>query len=484
MSINLLDMLKDQVTGSLAKQASGFLGESESNVTSALGGIFPSILGSVIDQSSTPKGASGLMDMIGGLDTDMLGDIGGLFGGGASSVNGLLNSGGGIVESLLGDKLGGIVGMISKLSGLKSGSSSSLIKMAAPFLMGMIGKQIKGKGLGFLTDMLMGQKDHVSAAMPSGMGDLLGLGSLLGGAKDVLGAVSGAAGDAVTGAAGLAGDAVSGAANVAGNAAHKVAGAAGNAANAAGNVAGNVAGAAGDAAKSGLAWLRWALPLVALGLLGWWFLSGQNPVDAVKDAGDAVGTVAEKTGDMAKGAVGTVADAAGDAASAAGDVVGDAAGAVSAFAKGAFANINAAGKAALDKITFTANSAGSQMMDYINGGFKGDGKVTFRNLTFASGSDVIDGTSGVEVDNLAAILTAYPDVKINVAGYTDNTGNADSNKTLSEDRAKSVKQRLMDAGIAPSRVATQGFGDANPVADNETAEGRAANRRIEVTIAK
>jgi len=495
MSINLLDMLKDQVTGSLAKQASGFLGESEENVTSALGGIFPSILGSVIDQSSKPEGASGLMDMIGGLDMDMLGDIGGLFGGGASSVNGLLNSGGGIVESLLGDKLGGIVSMISKLSGLKSGSSSSLIKMAAPFLMGIIGKQIKGKGLGFLTDMLMGQKDHVASAMPSGMGDLLGLGSLLGGAKDVLGAVSGAAGDAVSGAAGLAGDAVSGAANLAGNAAGKVTGvagdaasavtgAAGSAASAVTGAAGNVAGAAGDAAKSGLAWLKWALPLVAIGLIGWWFISGQNPADAVKDAGAAVGNVAEKTGDMAKGAVGTVADAAGDAASAAGDVVGDAAGAVSDFAKGAFSNINEAGKAALDKISFAANSAGSQMMDYINGGFKGDGKVTFRNLTFASGSDVIDGTSGVEVDNLAAILKAYPDVKINVAGYTDNTGNADGNKTLSENRAKSVKQRLMDAGIAPTRVATQGFGDANPVADNGTAEGRAENRRIEVTIAK
>ena len=214
MSINLLDMLKDQVSGSLAKQASGFLGESEENVTSGLGSIFPALLGSVINKSSEPSGATGIMDMIGGLDMDMLGDIGGLFGGGSNSVNGLLNSGGGLVESLLGDKVGGIVEMISKMSGMKSGSSSSLLKMAAPFLMGLIGKQIKGKGLSFLTDLLLGQRDHVEAAMPSGMGNILGFANM---AKETLGAVTGAAGSAATGAS----DAIKGAADFAGGAAKK-----------------------------------------------------------------------------------------------------------------------------------------------------------------------------------------------------------------------------------------------------------------------
>ena len=201
MSINLLDMLKDQVTGPLAKQASSFLGESEENVTSGLGSVFPAVLGSVINKSSEPSGASGIMDMIGGLDMDMLGDIGGLFGGGSNSVNGLLNSGGGLVDSLLGDKAGGVVEMVSKVSGLKSGSSSSLMKMAAPFLMGLIGTQMKGKGLSFLTDLLMGQKDNVQAALPSGMSGLMGFSDM---AKNVSGAVAGAAGSAVSGVSGAA----------------------------------------------------------------------------------------------------------------------------------------------------------------------------------------------------------------------------------------------------------------------------------------
>jgi OOP family OmpA-OmpF porin len=484
MSINLLDMLKDQVTGSLAKQASGFLGESEDNVSSALGGIFPVILGAAVDKASKPSEASEIMDMIGGLDMGMLGDIGGLFGGGASSVNGLINSGGGIVESLLGDKMGGIVSMTSKMSGLKSGSSSSLMKMAAPFLMGIIGNQVSGKGLGFLTDMLMGQKDHVAAALPSGMGDLLGLGNLLGGAKDVLGAVTGAATGTVSGAAGIAGDTVSRAANVAGDAASAVTGAVDDAASALTGVAENVAGLAGDAAKTSLGWIKWALPLLLIGGLAWWMTNGQNPKETMGNADSAIENGANKTGDMtkAKAKAGTVA--AGDASNAAENPVRGAGRAVSNFAKSSFATINDTGKAALDKTTFAANSAGGKMMEFIDGGFKGDGRVIFKYLTFTSGSDKIFGDSGVEVDNLAAILNAYPDVKINVAGHTDNTGNAEANKTLSENRAKSVKQRLMDAGISPSRVATQGFGAATPVASNDTKEGQAQNRRIEVTIAK
>jgi outer membrane protein OmpA-like peptidoglycan-associated protein len=173
MSINLLDVIKNQVTGELSKQASSFLGESESTVTSALGSMMPALLGSVIQKSSTPSGAQGLMDMIGKLDLDSLGNIAGLFGGGASNVNGLLNSGGGIIESLLGNKSNGVIDLISNLSGMKSGSTSSLLKLAAPFLMGIIGKQIKGKGISFLTDMLSGQKGAVNAALPAGLGSLL-----------------------------------------------------------------------------------------------------------------------------------------------------------------------------------------------------------------------------------------------------------------------------------------------------------------------
>lgn len=143
-----------------------------------------------------------------------------------------------------------------------------------------------------------------------------------------------------------------------------------------------------------------------------------------------------------------------------------------------------AAKVALDKITFTAGSVGEQMMTYVNNGFEGDATFKFNNLTFDTGSAAIAGESGVEVDNLAAIMNAYPGLKIAVHGYTDNTGDAAKNVALSNARAEAVKARLIADGIDAARIMAKGHGDANPVGDNATAEGRAMNRRIEVEILK
>lgn len=476
MSLNLLDMLKDQVSGPLANQAASFLGEDESVVTSALGGIFPSILGSLIGGASDKSSASGIMDMIGGLDMGMLGNIGDLFGGGASSVNGLLNSGGGILNTLLGDKMGGMVDMISKVSGLGSGSTSSLMKMATPFLMGIIGKQVAGKGVGGLMDLLMSQKDHVAKAMPSGMGSLLGLGFADMGdmADKAMGALSEAAKD-VTGAA----------KGAVGSAGKMATGAIGGAANLAGDAGKMAAGAAESAASTGLGWIKWALPVIAIAAIAIWLFTkgGADKItgavgDAVEVTTDAAGSAAGAVGDVAGSAAGAV----GDAANAAGEMTKDAAGAVADAAGAVFGKVDAAAKAAMDKVSFVAGSAGSQMKGFIDGGFKGESNFTFRNLNFATGSAELG--SGAEVDNLASILKAYPGVNVTINGYTDNTGDATKNQALSEARAASVMGRLVAQGIDISRIKSVGNGDANPVADNGTAEGRAANRRIEISINK
>ena len=137
MSLNLLDLVKSQVTGALAKEASSFLGESESGVAKALGGMMPALLGGAIEKASKPEGAGGLLDLIGGLDLNSLGNISGLFGGGAEKVNGLMSSGGGILEMLWGNKTSGIVDLISGMAGLKSSSTSSLLKMAASIFDGI-----------------------------------------------------------------------------------------------------------------------------------------------------------------------------------------------------------------------------------------------------------------------------------------------------------------------------------------------------------
>ena len=82
------------------------------------------------------------------------------------------------------------------------------------------------------------------------------------------------------------------------------------------------------------------------------------------------------------------------------------------------------------------------------------------------------------------ILKAYPNVRARVVGYTDNQGDPAANKTLSDNRAATVSKKIIDSGVAADRLETAGMGDANPVADNATEDGRAKNRRTELVIVR
>jgi OOP family OmpA-OmpF porin len=106
----------------------------------------------------------------------------------------------------------------------------------------------------------------------------------------------------------------------------------------------------------------------------------------------------------------------------------------------------------------------------------------FDRLNFATGSATILPQSQEQLDNIAAVLKAYPQVNVKVGGYTDNTGDAAANLKLSQARAESVRQALTEKGIAASRLAAEGYGDKHPVDDNSTEEGRARNRRIALRV--
>jgi hypothetical protein len=87
------------------------------------------------------------------------------------------------------------------------------------------------------------------------------------------------------------------------------------------------------------------------------------------------------------------------------------------------------------------------------------------------------------VNKAVAFVKKYPDAKIELDGYTDNTGTEAYNRLLSEKRAQTVKQYLIrEAAVEPSRISTVGLGDSSPVGDNQTAEGRFENRRVEILI--
>src|SRR6185312_9833725 len=83
---------------------------------------------------------------------------------------------------------------------------------------------------------------------------------------------------------------------------------------------------------------------------------------------------------------------------------------------------------------------------------------------------------------VAGIILAYPDLKLEIDGFTDNTGTPQYNQTLSDKRAESVKKFLVGQGVAQDAVTTKGYGETNPVASNRTASGRQQNRRVELVV--
>jgi chemotaxis protein MotB len=112
-------------------------------------------------------------------------------------------------------------------------------------------------------------------------------------------------------------------------------------------------------------------------------------------------------------------------------------------------------------------------------------------LLFPSGKWEMSETAKRSIAKVAAVLAPHQTTKVVVNGYTDTTPigpglmkeGVTSNLILSQKRADSVMQYMISQGVKPSLVSAQGFGEANPVASNDTAEGRAQNRRVELTLA-
>jgi len=108
--------------------------------------------------------------------------------------------------------------------------------------------------------------------------------------------------------------------------------------------------------------------------------------------------------------------------------------------------------------------------------------LAVKNIQFNSGSDVLKTSSYASLNQVAQLMKENTTFGLKLSGYTDNTGNEDSNLELSKRRASAARAYLIAQGVAESRLTADGYGIADPVADNSTREGRAANRRVELEI--
>ena len=106
------------------------------------------------------------------------------------------------------------------------------------------------------------------------------------------------------------------------------------------------------------------------------------------------------------------------------------------------------------------------------------------NLNFDSATARLTPASTRTVANLDRIMKCYPNMTVELQGHTDSTGDPESNKKLSLDRANAVKDLLVQSGVDAGRITTSGFGGDQPIASNDTDEGRARNRRTELVVTK
>ncbi len=108
--------------------------------------------------------------------------------------------------------------------------------------------------------------------------------------------------------------------------------------------------------------------------------------------------------------------------------------------------------------------------------------LALKYVNFETGSAALTADSRYELDNLVTAMTAYPSLVIEVAGHTDNVGDPAGNLALSAQRAAAVVKYLTDRGVGAGRLKPRGYGDTKPLAENDTDENRAKNRRTEFTI--
>src|SRR6516162_2799086 len=207
---------------------------------------------------------------------------------------------------------------------------------------------------------------------------------------------------------------------------------------------------------------RWLVPAAIVGalVLAWLVIRSMNsPKEAVQ-------TAANVTTQAASGAANAVGNAATAAWAALGDMMRVK------LPDGSDLNVPSRGVEA-------------RLVSYLNDSTAPVSDTTwfdFDRLLFDTGRATLQPASQEQLTNIAAILKAYPQVKIRIGGYTDNTGDPATNLRLSQERADNVMQELVKLGIDPARMSATGYSAENPIADNSTEEGRQKNRRISLRV--
>lgn len=416
--MNLIEVAKGLFTSELVGKASASLGESESGISKALSALVPTVLSGVINKSSTTDGANAIAQMANEqYSSGILDNIGSLLGGGGSGISNLLSG-------LFGNKTDLIGSLISNFAGVKSSSSSSLLSLAVPAILSLIGKHASGNNLnaGGLASFLGSQKNAVEAALPGGFS----LSSIFGGGSHAAAEVGSAA-----------------------KAFHNEP----------------------IESKSGMGWLLPILLLAAIGAASLYISSKgckKTPATTAEHSDSTMHTdTASAVAPVDKMVAGTV-DSLGNFIYNLGNMVS--------FDLPGGAKLEVGENSTEAKLIRFLQS--SEAVDTAKGNW-----FDFTNVRFKTNSSDITEESMAQLKNFITIAKAFPNAKFKIGGYTDNTGDEANNVTLSKNRAAAVLVKVKEMGAAASSLTgSDGYGSQFPVADNATPEGRAQNRRVSVNV--
>ena len=414
MATNLINSVKGLFTNDLVRRASSALGESEGAVQKALSGVIPCVLAGTLNKAGE-EGTTVFNLAMEAANAKVLGNLGSLLGksGGAGGTE--LSTLMGMAGNIFGNKQNNISRLISGFSGVKESSANSLISIAAPVVLAMLGTHAKENNLnasGFLS-FLNNQKSSMLSALPSGLNlaGALGLGSLTDIGSKLSRLISGSA-ESVKGYSRKAEEPV----------------------------------------RSRRRWLWPAAAAIAALLLAVYFIRSGS---------------AKRVADQAQNLV--------PPKGAATDVITP----VKEFFKVKLSNgiiLDAYKGGIEDKLVNCLND--------INCAPGQNQWFDFDDLNFEMNSASITSESQKQINNVVAVLKAYPSAKIKIGGYTDRTSNAEANKRLSQQRADAVVAALKASGANPNQIiGAEGYGsELATVSASASEEMRAKDRRISIQL--
>jgi outer membrane protein OmpA-like peptidoglycan-associated protein len=417
----MLDSLRELASPAILSIVTRQTNESESAVSRAFSAAIPAIAATIAnrcDDSSFMKEVADLASRTAS-DPDPLKTVTRIASQGGMTVDTATPTGG-FLSSLFGPNLSSMTDSVSNYAGIRSSSAASILSVAAPLVLGYLGRVMRSDNLttAGLADRLRGMRNQLASAVPIGfeMPEFF-------------------------------------------------------------HTPFRASRAAVDEAERRPYVARetqsWSAPLLALiGLLGlggliWW--AGHRPVEQARvettvpapttpaaPAPAPVPTPDYSTGTTGMGQVGTTGVMPGERLTRTlpGNVI----------------------------ITIPSGGTEDRLYNYLSSSGTGGTVLSLDRVKFDSGSAALSPDARDQIDNIAIILRAYPKASATVEGYTDNNGSEHANMALSKARADAVAGRLTAKGVQPDRVHAEGFGSQKPAADNASDTGQAENRRVMIEV--